>query len=126
MSEPEHLLDHHLSVTADVAHQAYAEAAKEGCKVNELIHMLLEQRTRARVATSSRVQKAFLEDAIEGAKRIKKDEEFTLESLFPDNWDEVPSRRAFGRLFKDKVEELGIADHVGRDNTASMARYRRR
>jgi Domain of unknown function (DUF1413) len=66
-----------------------------------------------------------MKEAIDRAKRIQMGEEFTLRRLFSFDWKRIPSPTGFGRLFKAALEQQGIAKHLGRDNTAKMAKYKR-
>lgn len=65
----------------------------------------------------------LLPEAVERAKRIPAGQNFTLDTLFGEEWEKLPSPNVFGRLFKELVEEAGIAKHVGGDKGVGMAKY---
>lgn len=79
--------------------------------------------TPARGRGGSVKDSPLLPEAVERAKRIPAGQHFTLDTLFGDEWEALPQPRVFGRLFKDLVEEAGVAKHVGDDKDVGMAKY---
>lgn len=64
-------------------------------------------------------------EAIDEVKKLEPGQVFTLTDIFEGRWDEVPSPRVFGRLFKQEVESQGLARHVDDDKTRGVAEYER-
>ena len=68
-----------------------------------------------------------LDIAIARAKAKKTGEQFSLEDLFSDEeWDQIPSRRVFGRMFRQRIESetppIARHDHKTATNKAVYER----
>lgn len=63
--------------------------------------------------------------AIELVKQEPVGNRFTLLTFFSEQWDEIPSPRVFGRLFKQEVVTKGLARHIDDDKTFGVAEYER-
>lgn len=101
------------------------KSENEGRTPSQLIEDTFKALDADHVHPDSDTTGKFLKEAVERAKRIQKGQEFTLRGLFSVDFNQIPSPTAFGRLFKVELEQQGIANHVGRDNTAKMAKYQR-
>jgi hypothetical protein len=97
----------------------------KNCTPSQLIEDEFSVAEAEEVNSKSDIYSKPLEEALERAKRISQGDEFTLARLYPNDWELVPSPTAFGRLFKEALEQQGIARHAGRDNTVKMAKYLR-
>lgn len=117
-----------IHVTEEIARMALEASSEEDCTVPELLRRLLKARADQKVRSPSSTRQdrqLFLDIALERAKTLDVNAQFTLETLMQREWDLIPSRRAFGYEFKQRVQAEGIAKHTGRDNTANMASYTR-
>lgn len=71
-----------------------------------------------------RVKKTeLMAKAIELAKEVPVGESFSLGTLLgKERWN-LPSPKAFGRVFKSELAKKGIAKQSGRDHSARVAKY---
>lgn len=69
-------------------------------------------------------QDQLLKKALKMAEDLEKGTQFIFHSLFEEHWSKVKQPRVFGRTFRKKVEEMGIAKHHSKtsDNKAIYIR----
>lgn len=91
-------------------------AAQQELTLSELISLLLHQTIQARngVADLPASQPMTLVEAvnfaIDKARLLPASREFKVEDLFTEaDWDRVPSHRAFGRVFRQRLEAVSPA-----------------
>lgn len=114
-----------ITLTPRAALLLLQKSQAKNCTLSQLIEEEFSVVEAKEVNSKSDIYSQPLEEAVNRAKRISQGEEFTLARLYPNDWELVPNPQAFGRLFKEALEQQGIARHTGRDNTVKMAKYLR-
>jgi hypothetical protein len=113
-----------LSVEDDVLKLLLDRALAHAASLEDVINEILLRATAIPVPAQLDFSKA-LAAAIEKAAERPSAEDFLLEDLFSkEEWALVPTPKVFGREFRKRVEQQGIAAHTGR-TISNRAVYRR-
>jgi hypothetical protein len=113
-----------VTIQEPVLHRLVADACASGISLDEQINKVLSG--VAEVPRLMSAQKG-LDIAIARATAKSNGEKFALEDLFSDDeWDQIPSRRVFGRMFRQKIESevppIARHDHKTATNHAVYER----
>lgn len=112
-----------ISLDEPTLHRLVASACASGISLEEQIQKVLNGAEGPRLMTSEQ----GLAIALARAEAKNVGEEFTLEDLFSDDeWDQIPSRRVFGRQFRQAIEStvptVARHDHKTATNKAVYQR----
>jgi Domain of unknown function (DUF1413) len=91
-----------ISIEEPLLHRLLADACASSISLDEQIKKVLSGADEAPLLMTSEKGLAI---ALARAKAKNTGDEFTLEDLFSDDeWDQIPSRRVFGRQFRQAIE----------------------
>lgn len=113
-----------LQIEESLLHRILTDASASHISAEEQIIKLLNGSVETPTPMNDQVA---LETALERARAREVGNEFTLEDLFSDEeWDQIPARRVFGRVFRQAIEgtDPQVARHE-RKTPANKAVYRR-
>jgi Domain of unknown function (DUF1413) len=119
------MIDIKIPMEEQLLYRLLADACANNISLQEQILKTLHGAAEAPKLMSSQ---AGLDTALERAEAKTTGEEFTLEDLFSDEeWDQIPSRRVFGRQFRQAIESTNpqVAHHE-RKTATNKAVYKRR
>jgi hypothetical protein len=113
-----------VSLEESVLYRLVADACAHNISLDEQISKVLSGIAEAPKLMST--QKG-LDIAVARAAGKNNGEKFSLEDLFSDDeWDQIPSRRVFGRMFRQKIESgvppIARHDHKTATNHAVYER----
>jgi Domain of unknown function (DUF1413) len=113
-----------ISIEETVLYRLVADACAGGVSLDDQITKVLSGVAEAPKLMSAQ---AGLDIAIARAAAKNTGEKFSLEDLFSDDeWDQIPSRRVFGRMFRQKIESgvppIARHDHKTATNHAVYER----
>jgi hypothetical protein len=113
-----------ISIDEPLLHRLLADACASSISLDEQVKKVLSGADEAPLLMTS---EKGLSIALARAKAKDTGDEFTLEDLFSDDeWDQIPSRRVFGRQFRQAIESTmpPVARH-DRKTATNKAVYRR-
>ncbi len=113
-----------ISIEEPVLYRLVADACAHNTSLDEQISKVLSGVAEAPQLMSA--QKG-LDIAVARATAKSNGEKFSLEDLFSDDeWDQIPSRRVFGRMFRQRIESsvppIARHDHKTATNHAVYER----
>lgn len=127
-----------IEVTEQTAFRLLAKSTSQGVSIASLLERIsLEMQTKAEEPSSPlKASHQVIEEKPtpvrdsewfqEAVKRVKEQEAgstFSLRTLFsPEEWDQLPSPRVFGRLFREAIEPT-YATRDGDDEEWNIAKY---
>lgn len=127
-----------IEVTEQTAFRLLAKSASQGVSIASLLERVsLEMQAKAEEQSSPlKASHQVIEEKPtpvrdsewfqEAVKRVKEQEAgstFSLRTLFsPEEWDQLPSPRVFGRLFREAIEPT-YATRDGDDEEWNIAKY---
>jgi Domain of unknown function (DUF1413) len=113
-----------ISIEEPLLHRLISDACASNISLDEQIKRVL---SRADEAPPLMTSEKGLAIALDRAKAKNAGDEFTLEELFSDEeWSRIPSRRVFGRQFRQAIESTmpPVARH-DRKTATNKAVYQR-